>query len=544
MIGFSFRFRDTVVLAAVGVVGLYFAYRIGLRGYVNYSDGLYLGGYRVLLGDVPYRDFFSEEGMLQSILLGKWMALFGTSWRAFVGYAALENALLAMMTYLLCVRIFRLPTVLGALYALGTAVVFTPPWGVPHPANEGWIFILAAMILQGWAAGQGRPTWGVALCSFATIWLGVATLASKANPGVFYTPFSVILLALAARERQRAALLGSVAAILVLALSAGVLALVLPGMVETLSYYMIGLPYDTAAARTHRIASNFYTGLSVLSMHSPLLGAATAMVPAALLTFWHKRSSSEWDRDRTIQLVIALAAITMSFMLFRISAEPKDGGLAFVFVAIAACHAVIGGRALRDGGTLKAVTSPMVVFSALAGLHFAATVDAKRLATEHGFDLSKPYPRDTAAVIPKLEGVEWFDGTSVYTDIEMMRAVTERLREMKEGTVLGSFNGALYVFADKPPIDATLWYVPGTTVPRMAAPRFGQYYAALLNNMKRHHVTKALVQDWDKIKPMMPAGMICGTAVQRYYTELDLCPGYERFGPLPLLTLINGPQQF
>ena len=110
---------DLAHLALLLPAAAIFCYLAGRRGLFPFDQSiLFDGGYRVLLGQVPYRDVLLPFGPVSLWLQGAIFGLLGVSWRSYLLSAALANALATLLAYRILRRLFpgsRLPAVVGAV---------------------------------------------------------------------------------------------------------------------------------------------------------------------------------------------------------------------------------------------------------------------------------------------------------------------------------------------------------------------------------------------------------------------------------------------
>lgn len=151
----------------------------GSRGLFAFDEAiLFDGGFRVLSGQVPYRDFLIPFGPIPFLLQSMFFGLFGVNWPAFLAHAALFNAAAAVITWWLVRRVGpEHPSVrIIAMVAAGaTAAWFYPPVGVPFFEQTAFFLHLCGLA----ALHSRRRVAGVA----AGVLFAMAFL-SKQNVGV------------------------------------------------------------------------------------------------------------------------------------------------------------------------------------------------------------------------------------------------------------------------------------------------------------------------------------------------------------------------
>ncbi len=139
---------------------IFFAYRLtflaGERGFFAFDQSLVFdGGYRVLSGQVPYKDFVSIHGCLVFLLQAAFFKLLGVNYYAFIFGAAAVNVAASLLALYWVRLLFPGRKVLSWSAGLLTAVWFYPIFGTPWHKQTGFFFALAAMALVTYSILSG-----------------------------------------------------------------------------------------------------------------------------------------------------------------------------------------------------------------------------------------------------------------------------------------------------------------------------------------------------------------------------------------------------
>jgi hypothetical protein len=133
-----------VVLTAV-FFSLFFNRFSGLRS----GDGEYAGGYFLIRGSMPFRDYFTTSPPLNQFKSGILLSLFGENLIVSRAAGMVERSLIALLLYLWLLRLWR-PT-FAALAAFATLVISTADFADPIASyNHDCIFFA---MLSGYLAG-------------------------------------------------------------------------------------------------------------------------------------------------------------------------------------------------------------------------------------------------------------------------------------------------------------------------------------------------------------------------------------------------------
>jgi hypothetical protein len=125
--------------AVVALFAYFYNQKVGLISFHPYDTSIvWEGGYRVWLGQVPFRDFFSPVGPVIFWALGLFFKLFGVSYKSFVSFASIQNAIMAACTIAIVRRWGG-----GERRALGAGII-TAFWGSPIAVAIPWYNTFAA----------------------------------------------------------------------------------------------------------------------------------------------------------------------------------------------------------------------------------------------------------------------------------------------------------------------------------------------------------------------------------------------------------------
>jgi hypothetical protein len=179
-----------VVLAAFAFA---FNWETGHRGVFLLDQSLnFDGGWRVLQGQTPYKDFVFPWGPVVFFIQALFFRIFGVCWSATVLPACLFNTLATLSV----IRIARLlgggSRLLALCAGLATAVCFQAPFGTLNFEQTAMFFDLLALqaIVESLrASGYCRSLWQVA----GGVSVAIAVF-SKQNFGVFFVPVMLAVL--------------------------------------------------------------------------------------------------------------------------------------------------------------------------------------------------------------------------------------------------------------------------------------------------------------------------------------------------------------
>ena len=112
---------------------------------VNPPDNfvLYNGGYRILNGYIPFKDYWLITGPLLDYLNAFFFTILGVSWKSFVFHSSLFNSLIALSTYFILLE-FKLNKLPSFLYTVSFSLLMYPVVGTPFVDHHSTIFVILA----------------------------------------------------------------------------------------------------------------------------------------------------------------------------------------------------------------------------------------------------------------------------------------------------------------------------------------------------------------------------------------------------------------
>lgn len=199
------RLAYNVAATALSAVAFLFTWAVGHRGVFLLDHSIIFdGGWRILQGQAPYRDFLMPFGPVVFWIQATFFWLVGVNWQATVMPAALMNAI-AAASVMRTTRLLTGSRTAAILGGAATAVCFAAPFGTLWLEQTAMFFSLLA-IQATTEALEAPPRWR---CFFSAAAGGMIVLAvlSKQNFGLLAMPLAVLVLAaggqLTARERLR-----------------------------------------------------------------------------------------------------------------------------------------------------------------------------------------------------------------------------------------------------------------------------------------------------------------------------------------------------
>jgi hypothetical protein len=470
------------LLFAIGVgVNLTF----GRRGFLPLDQSvIFDGGYRIVSGQVPFRDFVAPSGLTPSVMQAVFFRVFGVTWFAYCLHASVVNGLFAVAVYAL-LRICAASRLEATAFGAMSAVFFYPPAGTPFMDQHSFFFMTLMFVAVAAGSIASRRA---ELLAWATV-PALFTLGylSSQIPMAFGALCVPIWVACHPRRAPRWLMALAVGTVAVAACLIG-LHLVWPMDWGAALTYTVALPLHVAGDRTARpgVAGPVRMVLATL-LRFPgwvQLWSLYAALAIAVPLLVARRSGARWSLQ--VWLLASALVTTAAFLAFTRTLAQTGLALVMPMVAIA----VVATRERLPA----AMVVPVTVLVGLAAVRdtafFVTRVDAPRL--EHVQYSADEADRAEGHLPPGLEFMRWSRGRSAY-DADQLTALVKYLRDADGNFLLIGDASILYGLTGKPSASPVLWFDPRLTMPHPEEPGFAAFENGLIARARRDHVRRIVV---------------------------------------------------
>ncbi len=118
----------------------------GFKGITPLDDFLnYNCGYRILQGDIPFKDYYSVTGALLCSIQSIFYKFFGINWNSFVMHASIFNSFLCGVFYFFLKK-FKISNLVTLIFCLSISTLAYPNNGVPGVDHHSWILSLTSLL--------------------------------------------------------------------------------------------------------------------------------------------------------------------------------------------------------------------------------------------------------------------------------------------------------------------------------------------------------------------------------------------------------------
>jgi hypothetical protein len=479
-----------VVSTAAALLSLHF----GRIGYMPLDQSMIFdGGYRVLQGQLPFRDFVAPLGALPSLLQAGFFATFGTTWSVYCLHAAVVNGLFTLLVYGF-VRLMGGGILSSWAWAAFSGVIFYPAVGTPLVEHHAFFFGLAALVAMLAAGRQHRPAAVVAWAAAGPA-LVAASFLSKPSVAPLVVPLLVLAVLRADRDLRPWLLLGTAVGI------AGTLAIT--GMVM----FVADIPWDRLAESLFEMPSALAQDrlpmvgdrareLEDAVLRTPLLTPLALLLGggwlAAIETLraWRRADGEPVWLDAWLSIGLFAAGICFALITFR-STWTSWG---YLFAAAGGLHAIALRHLATRAIAARVLTVTVLLFGAHDAFRFHTMITATRFATILGLGFA-PAPGEQVHLPEALAGLQW--ATPLYNGYpwQDLAGVVELFASAPGDFWLVGDSSILYALTGRPSLHPILWMQPPPARPPERQRRWnGEWERRLLLGLNQHRVRYVVLE--------------------------------------------------
>lgn len=479
-----FKHREKIVEVIAFLALILFAYLLtiksGERGFFPFDQSIVFdGGYRILQGQVPYKDFLIPFGPIVFWLQALFFKLLGVNYFAYLVHAALANVLATICSVLLLRILFPSQKLLSFIGGLLTAVWFYPIFGTPWFEQTAFLFSLLSLL--GITAAAFLPDLTPTKTNLLHFLAGVCALLdflSKQNAGLYIIPVYFILILTAHLPNIKSIFRNTV----VFTLGFGVALLLFALWLITFSdldnfyqhFYVIpsNLGLGRLQLNPYNLLKSFLRNARPLSLRLLLITVLPTAIVLVLRYLAARRRGYDPDRPEFYAAVLAAGLISLQDFFSATSRNELENGLPFTGVIVAIAIFLVYTAAIRLishldlNNAFRRIILALVVLASITlvldfsiyGLRFAFN------RSVHGvFELQRHPPKLS---IDKLEDLRWLttDYGGRITEQDLRDLIAYLKSSNTNFFVFPDFT-LLYALLDAPSPQPLLWFHQNLTYP-------------------------------------------------------------------------------
>lgn len=190
------KFLPIAILPFVLLFSFYFTYEAGRRGFFPLDQSIVFdGSYRILKGQIPYKDFLIPVGPVPFYLHSLFFKIFGVRYTSYLLGSSFINTLVTILSFFIVYSIFPSKRFLQFVGAILTAIWFYPPSGTPYIEQTSFFLSLVGILLILLAVLSKNLNFffRISLFFFSGLFAFLAIL-SKQNAGFIVFPIYFLLI--------------------------------------------------------------------------------------------------------------------------------------------------------------------------------------------------------------------------------------------------------------------------------------------------------------------------------------------------------------
>jgi 4-amino-4-deoxy-L-arabinose transferase-like glycosyltransferase len=467
---------DVTVIAAILVSAFLLTYVTGQRGFYPFDQSIVFdGSYRILEGQVPYKDFVLPFGPAAFWLQAFFFKVLGVTYLAYIVGAASVNVLAVLLATAIVRLLFPSSRLTSYVAGILTAVWFYPPFGTPWVDQTAFFFsflalcsLLAGVLPEAYRSPSRKALLGLSGC-FAFL-----AFISKQNVGSFMLPlYPLILIVTNTGDRKRfvraclyfLAGLGGSAAVFLLWVRMG-------SDWDTFVRFFWHLPSDLGRERLSRffrawlgLLRPFFGGKGPVLPVLIAWGALGISLAALVRLLVGVRRGEPIPGEKLTPIVLCVYLVGFQHVFANTTLNQPENGLAFIGVMLA----IALGLMLRIVGRGRLALKAVLTVGVMVILVFASMDGIKVSMSRTVHDIFRGAKFGDHLPVETLKCLRWAKPTRMggyeITEEEVVSLYRYLEQRGKRFFVFPDFT-ILYGLLGAPPPQPLLWFHEGVTYRR------------------------------------------------------------------------------
>ncbi len=178
------------------IFSFYFNFESGRRGFFPLDQSIIFdGSYRILKGQIPYKDFLIPVGPVPFYIHSLFFKIFGLSYWSYLLGSSLINLLATISSFFIIYIFFPSKKWLSFVGAILTAIWFYPPSGTPYIEHTSFFLsLLGIFFILISLYGERISKFSREIFLFLSGFLALLSILCKQNFGFFILPIYFLLI--------------------------------------------------------------------------------------------------------------------------------------------------------------------------------------------------------------------------------------------------------------------------------------------------------------------------------------------------------------
>lgn len=492
------------------IFSFYFNYEAGRRGFFPLDQSIVFdGSYRILKGQIPYKDFLIPVGPLPFYIHSLFFKIFGIKYTSYLLGSSFINAISSLIGFFIISLLFPSKKFLSLVGALITAMWFYPPSGTPYIEQTAFFLSLLAILLILFAllSKNLNSLLRISFLFFSGLF-AFLTVMSKQNAGFIILPlYFLLIISFNIPETKKILtdsfffLIGFVACILFF-----LFYLFLFSNFDNFWKYAVVLPFKTGMERLVPKGLLFILSrigpLSFLPINIFFLLVSFSVLILHLYNFKTFKNRS----NLLVASWVCLYLITFQyFFTFTTKNQPEMGspfiGLVFAIGTGITFNVIEEFRikTFHEGKELRLPSKRLTktifaIFFIVSGI-FIAFKGAKVSLNRKAHDIFENSVFKETFAIEELRGMKWGEPTIIKgceIRAEDIKNLITFLKEEKKNFFIFPDFTIFYGLLNSPPPQPILWFHKGLTYPNYYEKALDKW---IVNDLKKNKVKILVLEE-------------------------------------------------
>ena len=470
--------KENLFIIFLFLFSLLFNQHYGNRGvFPPDSFAHFDAGFRILIGEYPFKDYWLVSGPLGDYLQALFFYLFGVNWQSYILQASFVNAVLTITTFIV-LRNFKLNTYYSFIYSLLFSILAYPSSGTPFVDHHSALFSLLGIYFLILALKDEKKLYWTLL----PIFFGFAFF-SKLVPSSYVIISTILILIFFTVLKKKFywikySLFGSGLFILFL--------LIIGKFQEiSLSSFLEQYILFPKSIGEQRIEGLNFTFRGIISHYKFIY---IAFIPLFYINIKKIFSNKNYFKEKDFFYFISLFLFTFSLIFHQLLT--KNQTFIFFLVPILIAFSHIGLRAYKSNlNNSVYIVMVIICFFITSKYHIRFNEERKFHELSHvNFELSSSGKK----IDKKLSGLNWvtpyFKGDPK-EEINLINNVVSQLKKDSRNKMVMTHYLFFSVILDEKIFSPSRWILQdGTTHPLKGSKYFNSYKIFFINIIKNNDI--------------------------------------------------------
>jgi len=534
------------------------------------SPTIFDGGWRILSGQIPFRDFTLSNAIVPIFVQALFFKLFGVNWFVYCLHAALFNGLFCVLVFFFF-QMLGGGLLLSSFYALLSGVIFYVPFGVPVQDQHAFFFTFMLIFVTCLSSHVSNRFLKQVLI-FSIPIITIIAFLSKQIPTVFGAVLVLAILLYTERKNlfvlTRSLLVGTLVAIVILF----ILYYTLGIEFELVRVYFFHIPAETGMERITRILSGKWIGVlrhmgHLWQLFLPFgivtiffLGSLTLtgrnFVTSDKNPFW--KAVAQKNKTNFFLLFLAESLLIISYLFMIMTNNQIHNGVPLTFISLGLTHLFLlnvfshpphtnpKSRLLSQRSVLFLISFVLCITSLWVAWNFDRKVNATRIV--HDLRYTEKDAEMPQEKMPEpLSFLVWKTPGAYKGEPKHFLRIIDFFRHNEGNFYLLGDSSVLYALTGRNSTNPVLWFHPGQTLPRKTSPLFPGFQDRLMRTLQKYDVRYIVLESTWGVRnnpSNFSPGNTWSCVDLSYFPslyELAMKRGRERerFGPFVIIELIE-----